>query len=209
VPAPAKTATDSTATDAGRALAILLVGAGLPGDALQDRDAETALRDAGAVVRALASGLVQLLRTRALLKRELAVDMTMIGATDNNPLKLAVSEDEAVLALLRPKGIGYLDPVIAAERAFLDLKAHELALLDGLRAALKGLLERFDPAALERELAEGSTLSAILAGGRKAQYWEEFRSRYAELARAAESRFIGELGPDFARAYERRGKDSQ
>ncbi|HET6470107.1 MAG TPA: type VI secretion system-associated FHA domain protein TagH [Geminicoccaceae bacterium] len=190
--------------DAARLLAAFLEGAGVAADAVPTADAEARLRELGAAFRALTVGLVQLLRTRALLKREIGVEQTMIGATGNNPLKLAVTDGEAVLGLVVPRGPGYLAPEAAIERAFEDLKAHELAVIDGVQEALRALLGRFDPALLEQELADASTLAALLAGGRKAQYWELFKSRYGELAKAAEAHFLGEAGLDFGRAYRHR-----
>ena len=206
-PAPAAPAAPRQDDGCAAALAAFLEGAGLPADALAGGDPQAELRAAGAALRALSTGLVQLLRARSMLKRQLAVNSTMIGAIGNNPLKLAVDDNDAVSSLLRRRGPGYLEPLAAIRGAFDDVKGHELAMLDGLRAALQALLQRFDPAQLERQLADTSTLEALLAGGRKAKYWELFKSRYSELARSAETRFVGELGPDFARAYERRTKD--
>jgi type VI secretion system protein ImpI len=128
----------------------------------------------------------------------------VIGALDNNPLKYSAGPREATLALLRRREEGYLAPLPAVEAAFRDLKAHELALLDGMRAAVAALLGRFDPKSLEGDLADASNLALLLQGGRRARLWELYGERYAEIAEAARARFLGDLDRAFAEAYEKR-----
>jgi type VI secretion system protein ImpI len=185
-------------------LRAFLEGAGLPPDSVRPGEEERAMREAGAAFRALAGGLARLLASRALVKREIGLDQTLIGATGNNPLKLSATADEATQALIRHRGSGYLEPVPAVEAAFQDLEAHELAMLDGLQSALAELLRRFDPERLEQELTKEGLLASLLSGGRRARLWEGYRSRYGQIADSARERFLGELGPDFARAYHRR-----
>ena len=124
----------------------------------------------------MAQGLAQLLATRAMIKREIGVTTTLIGGIDNNPLKHSADEHEAVLSLIRHRGPGYLEPKRAIRDALEDIKAHELAILDGVQSALSTLIKRFDPAALEKEIAEHSLLSRLAAGGRKAKYCRSSRT---------------------------------
>ena len=131
----------------------------------------------------MARGLAQLLATRALIKREIGVATTLIGGVDNNPLKLSVDEHEAVRSLIQHRGPGYLAAEDAIQNALDDIKAHELAVLDGIQAALETLLRRFDPAALEKEIERHSLFSRLAAGGRKAKYWELFKQHYGEIAK--------------------------
>jgi type VI secretion system protein ImpI len=152
----------------------------------------------------MARGLAQLLATRAMIKREIGVATTLIGGIDNNPLKHAVDEHEAVLSLIQHRGPGYLEPKIAIQNALDDIKAHELAVLDGIQSALKTLLKRFDPTVLEKEIERHSLFSRLAAGGRKAKYWQIFKQHYADIAKSAQTRFLGEVGPYFAEAYERK-----
>ncbi len=201
VPAPARRAGSDR-----RQLDAFLAGAGLAAEDVPCEDPEAQLQALGEAFRALTAGLVQLLATRALVKRETGVERTLVGATGNNPLKLATGEQEAVLALVRHRGPGYLEPQVAIDAAFGDLKSHELALLEGVQTALRTLLRRFDPRALEQELEEPSLFTSLVAGGRKAMYWDLYNRRYAELAERARSRFLGEVGVDFARAYEEKAR---
>jgi type VI secretion system protein ImpI len=64
------------------------------------------------------------------------------------------------------------------------------------------MVDRFDPKALEAELAAVGALEKLLAGGRRAKLWELYEKRYREIARSAETRFMGEVGADFRDAYE-------
>ena len=67
---------------------------------------------------------------------------------------------------------------------------------------LRQMIDRFDPAAFEAEVTEAGRLKSLLSGGRGARLWQLYETRYREMARAAEGRFLGEIGADFREAYE-------
>ena len=180
-----------------------LAGAGIDPKDVDTADPHALMRELGESWQVMAQGLAQLLVTRAMIKREIGVTTTLIGGTDNNPLKHSADEHEAVLWLIRHRGPGYLEPKAAIRNALDDIKAHELAVLDGVQSALKTLLKRFDPAVLEKEIEQHSLFSRLAAGGRKAKYWQIFKEHYTEIAKSAQTRFLGEVGPYFAEAYER------
>jgi type VI secretion system protein ImpI len=199
---PAPTPPPPAATAA--LLIAFLEGAGLPEDTVRPGEEEATMREIGETFRALAGGLAQLLTSRAMVKREIGLEQTLIGASGNNPLKLSANAEEAALALIRHRGTGYLEPRAAIDGAFEDLKAHELAMLDGLQSALDALLRRFDPEDLEQELTREGLLASLIAGGHRARLWEAYKTRYGIIADGARERFLGDLGADFARAYHRR-----
>jgi type VI secretion system protein ImpI len=64
------------------------------------------------------------------------------------------------------------------------------------------MIDRFDPAMIEEELKSNSAIGTLLAGGRGARLWELYKKRHREIARSAESSFLGEIGADFRDAYE-------
>lgn len=64
------------------------------------------------------------------------------------------------------------------------------------------MIDRFDPARFEAESEREGRMAQLLAGGRSARLWQLYLDRYEELARAAEDRFLGEVGADFREAYE-------
>jgi predicted component of type VI protein secretion system len=72
----------------------------------------------------------------------------------------------------------------------------------GMRAALEGVLGRFDPAELEGKLAKGSKLSSLIPATRKARLWELFQELFSQLQREAQDDFDELFGRAFLRAYE-------
>src|SRR5690606_12563046 len=194
--------------DADGGFAAFLRGAGLDPEAF-DKAGPDALEDAGARFRLLVEGLVHLLRTRAQEKNTARVAQTVIGAADVNPLKFLASTDDALAALIAPRGKGYLGPDEAISAAFRDLADHQLRTWTAVQSALRAMVDRFDPAAFEREAEGQGRLQSLLSGGRNGRLWQLYTERYREIARAAEERFLGEVGADFRDAYEgnRRKKD--
>jgi FHA domain-containing protein len=94
-------------------------------------------------------GTLQLIAVRASTKHELRAGVTQIQATNNNPLKFSPDAAAGLEALLTPPQRGFLDGVAAMDDAMLDLVGHAIGSVAGMRAAIEGMLERFDPAALE------------------------------------------------------------
>ncbi|MCX7962472.1 MAG: type VI secretion system-associated FHA domain protein TagH [Burkholderiales bacterium] len=185
-----------------RAARAFLEGAGLPERSFGDeREIEMFLRQSGAIVRAAVEGVMALLAARAEAKKEFrAEDRTMVASRDNNPLKLMSDPREAIDFLLDTQEgtSGFLPPVQAVTDAFDDVRAHEAALVAGMRAAVLGALRRFDPKRLEEELAKAS---GGLGLNRKARLWDLFSAYQQKLAREAEDDFNKAFGRDFIAAY--------
>ena len=200
-PAPQPAEADAEA----RLVAAFLRGAGLERRAIGDLEAEALFEAAGARLRDLAFGVTQLLRARAEFKDAARIARTQIRSTGNNPLKLAVSPEEAVMVVLLARDHAYLSPETAVQGAFDDLRDHELRMLEAIQAALNSLLARFDPDNFEAELDQASRLATLVAGGRRSRCWELFRERFASMSAEARNRFLGEIGPAFAAAYEADG----
>lgn len=206
--APAVEKADDTLDATGATLrAAFLAGANLPDLIADDRTPEQFFRETGSVFAKLADGLRELLAVRAIIKDHAGLDRTQISATLNNPLKLSANRQEAVVALLGKPEDGYLAPVAAVEAGFRDLKAHELAILDGVQSAVDELLELFKPNALEGKLDGSGMLANLLQGGRRARLWELYQERYDEIARAARTRFMGRLDDAFRSAYARKSAE--
>jgi FHA domain-containing protein len=157
----------------------------------------------GELLATACDGTVELLQARATLKQELRADVTMIQARDNNPLKFAPDGRSALNQLLAPTTVrGFMEPGLAMRDAHHDLLAHQIGFVAGMRAAMQGLVARFDPKSLEERLAGKSVLDAMVPGTRKARLWELFNSLYAEVAREAEDDFERLFGRAFVKAYE-------
>jgi len=147
-------------------------------------------------------GTVELLLARAALKREVRAEVTMIVARENNPLKFSPSVDVALNHLLSPPARGFMPAGQAMRDACDDLRAHQFGFLAGMRAALEGVLKRFDPAVLEGKLVQKSALSNILPGSRKARMWDVFQELYQQISSDAADDFHELFGKEFLRAYE-------
>jgi len=147
-------------------------------------------------------GTVDLLVARAALKREVRAEMTMIVAKENNPLKFSPSVEVALNHLLHPPARGFLPAAPAMRDAYDDLRAHQFGFVAGMRAALEGVLKRFDPSQLEGKLTQKSVIDALLPATRKARLWELFHELYGQISAEASDDFHELFGKEFLRAYE-------
>jgi type VI secretion system FHA domain protein len=187
----------------GEGLRVFMEGAGLPYKSASAAESERLLRDCGAILRAAVEGLMMLLIARGEMRKEFeAEERTMVAARDNNPLKLMADPHEAMQFLLDPtdRTDGFLDLVQAIGDACEDLRAHELALMAGMRAAILGTLRRFDPQVLEKAFEKSS--GGFSLGSRKAKYWELFLAHQQKLSQEAQEDFNKVFGRDFMVAYQ-------
>ena len=156
----------------------------------------------GLVLHESTRGTLDLLTARALTKREVRAEVTMIVSKDNNPLKFAPDVGFALSQLLTPQSHGFMRPAEAIRDAYDDLRAHQFGFMAGMRAALTGVLKRFEPGALEERVMSRGVLDNILPGSRKARLWDLFEQMYGEISQEAEDDFHALFGREFLRAYE-------
>ncbi len=192
---PAETA----ATQA--ALHAFLAGAELDDLEIPDAQAAETMHMVGQMYREVVTGLMEVLAARSSIKNEFRLSQTTIQPAQNNPLKFSLGADDAMTALLTRKGRSYLPPVQAVRESIGDIKAHQVAVLAGMQIALKELLRRFDPAALEERMRKDRGLADLLSV-KKARYWDAFGQMYQELVVEAEDDFHSLFGKEFNRAYE-------
>jgi len=201
-PRPAPVAAASAQGSINEALRLFLEGAGMPHKGLTAEQSERLLRDSGTILRAAVEGLMMLLIARSEMRKEFeAEERTMVAARDNNPLKLMGDPHEAMQFLLDPSDRtgGFLDPVQSIGDACEDLRAHELALMTGMRSAILGALRRFDPKVIEKTLEKSSGFSL---SGKKAKLWDAFVEHQNHLAQEAQEDFNKIFGRDFMSAYQ-------
>lgn len=182
-------------------LQALFQGLGLP-DLHTSRPPTELARLIGEMLRAATTGTMDVLMARALTKRESHIDMTMIGAYSNNPFKFFPDADSALTQMLGGDSPAYMRPLKAMNASFEDLKAHELAVIAGMRAALGAVVQRFDPARVEQRRTTHGALDKWMPARRKARLWDRLVERYEDLAKDADEdlqRLFGEL---FSKAYE-------
>lgn len=156
----------------------------------------------GQLLRESTQGTLDLLLARTLTKREVRAELTMIAPKENNPLKFSPTVEVALAHLLAPQGHGFMAPLQAMKDAQDDLRSHQFGFMAGLRAALAGVLERFNPEELERRLTQKTAIDSLLPFNRKAKLWDLFAERYKEISHEAEEDFHVLFGREFLRAYE-------
>lgn len=181
-------------------LSAFLAGLGC-GDPAQIADQESFLRSAGALLRVLVGGLSSSLMMRGQFKSELRLGVTTIRATENNPFKFSVCPDDALDRLLFRPNPSFLPPLEAAQQGFDDIQAHEMAMIAGLRSALRALLARFDPETIEANLID-SGLDKVLPMVRKSRSWDEFVELYTRVSNDASDDFTELFGDAFIQAYD-------
>ncbi|WP_372835313.1 type VI secretion system-associated FHA domain protein TagH [Puniceibacterium confluentis] len=184
----------------------LLRGMGLdPASVPRAEDPAAEMAHLGRCMHDLVEGVMLLLRTRAQEKQKVRVAQTIIASADVNPLKFLATPEDALTALIHPRGRGYLAPDAAVPAAFRDLADHQVRTWSALQIALRRMVDKFDPAEIEKEMADVGVLEALAAGGRKAKLWQIYEDRYRDIARSAEQQFLGDVGGDFRDAYENKG----
>ena len=146
----------------------------------------------GTVFREVIDGLMKVLRGRAEQKVQTRVDVTTIRAVDNNPLKFSASVNDALEILLKKDHPGFIDAVDAIHEGCADIMNHQLAMTAGIMAALRELLERFDPKHLAKQYEDGIVFQ------RKAKCWDAYSESYDRLVEEAYENIFGDA---YNRAY--------
>lgn len=202
--APAAPSARPTASGAA-GMDAFLAGAGMSEDLLQSLTPKMAFT-LGQTYREAVKGTMAVLMARAKMKSEFRMDMTVIRPEENNPLKFSLGIDEALQKMVTSPNRGHLGPVAAMREAYQDIQAHQIAVMAGMRAALRTVLKKLHPARLERRLQSHSMLDAVLPQNRKAKTWDLFTELYNDIASEAEEDFQRLFGEEFRRAYEQHMK---
>jgi type VI secretion system protein ImpI/type VI secretion system protein len=198
--APVTAGAGTSGPGPGEAARAFLAAVGADEVVIQDADLPVTMARMGRVMKTLVTGLREILMTRTSIKSEFRIEQTMISAGGNNPLKFSISPEQAIEAMVKPGARGYLSAESAAEQALDDIKAHEVAMVTGMEAALKGLLARLDPQVLAGQIETSSGIGSLLKG-KKARYWEVYEKLYADISDQAENDFHDLFSREFARAY--------
>ena len=196
-PYPSPVTLTPGSTDAAR---VFLSAVGADDLRISDSELPDTMARLGKTLRAMIVGLREILMTRTSIKSEFRIEQTMVNVGGNNPLKFSISPEQAIEAMVKPTVRGYLPADRAAEQALEDIKAHEVAMVTGMEAALKGVLSRLDPALLTQKIEAKAGFGGFLKN-RKAQYWETYEAMYAEISDQAQNDFHELFAREFAKAY--------
>ena len=179
-------------------LAAMLRAAGVPPDSVSPATYAVLGQIFGVVVQ----GLVDVLRARAHIKDEFRVTATRMKPVENNPLKFSINAQDAMHNLFGKSNPGYQSPVDAFRDSFEDVKAHQMAMIAGMRAAYQKVLQYFDPEGLEAEFDKGLKRGVLGGVLNKTKYWDLYEDLYAHLSKDPDESFQRLFGEEFGRAYE-------
>jgi type VI secretion system protein ImpI len=157
----------------------------------------------GQILLIVVQGTIDALRARDEIKSQFRLAVTRVRVAENNPLTFAIDAAHAINSLLSQRNPAFLPPVEAFQRAFDDIRLHQMAMLAGMRAGFENLLARFDPEHLQEGFEKQAKRSAGLLGVGKPKYWELYADYFAELRGDPEDAFRRLFGEEFARAYEK------
>jgi predicted component of type VI protein secretion system len=200
--ASASAAPEAAAPQPDALLQAFLDGAGMPALRIPGGLTPELMNLIGRLMHESIRGTLDLLLARALTKREVRARSTMIVARENNQLKFSPTVEAAFNNLLAPHGQGFMQPADAMRDAYNDLRSHQFGLMAGMRAALEGVLARFDPAHLEARLTHKSVLGALVPASRRARLWELYEHLYRDISKEAQDDFQTLFGKEFLRAYQ-------
>lgn len=160
------------------------------------------MRVIGKVLREATEGALRLMAVRATAKTELRAAVTTIRARNNNPLKFSPNAQAALEQMLQPPLRGFMAGPLAMQDAMHDLVGHSIGTMAGMRAALAGVLARFEPGELESKLVGKSVMDSLLPMNRKAKLWDLYLQHFGSIRDDAQDDFHNLFGAAFVAAYE-------
>jgi len=178
-------------------LQAFLTGVELNSKFIEFDNPEQQMSRIGAMFRRFVDNTVAVLRNRSEFKSLFRVSVTTIKRADNNPLKFAVTTDEAIKHLINDGQGGFKESVDSIDEGFNDLLNHQLAMQAGIQASLADILRQFDPAMVEKQYNEGLVLQ------KKTKCWNNYCDTYRRLSESAVEDFYGDA---FSEAYEKQMK---
>ncbi|MFZ2030096.1 MAG: type VI secretion system-associated FHA domain protein TagH [Vitreimonas sp.] len=177
-------------------------GAGLDASSFMGEDPALVMRRAGAIYKQMVLGLGDLLSERHVVKSDLNMDRTTVGASGNNPFKWAPTRRVAI-DLLREREDGFLSGATALKASFEDLKKHSLCLMAGSRASVDHVLRTLAPQMLENQI----TATGMLRLNKYETCWRTYQNAHAHLADEEPNGPQSSVNRAFKAGYERRLRD--
>lgn len=155
----------------------------------------------GSLVRESIEGMMRVLSFRKKIKEEFRINVTTIQPVENNPLKFSANIDDALENMFIKNNKAYKEPIAAVREGFQGIADHQVAVLAGMQAAFRGMLDRFDPETLEKRF-EKYNKSGLIQFGQKGKNWESYKEFHNELVNNIDNSFQHLFGYDFVQAYE-------
>jgi len=179
----------------------LLEAMGFQTHELTDEEISRVNLQVGEVVREMIIGLMKVLGSRSTIKNEFRMNITTIQPVENNPLKFSANISDALENMFIKQGNAYKKPLEAVREGFDGIAEHQVAILAGMRAAFRGVVERFDPKVLDARFSRQQK-SSIFPVNQDARNWESYLEYYKDLAGDSDNSFQSLFGDEFVNAYE-------
>jgi type VI secretion system protein len=155
----------------------------------------------GLLMRETMQGMMQVLKFRKKIKEEFRINVTTIQSVENNPLKFSANIDDALENMFIKDNNAYKKPVDAVKEGFQGIAEHQVAVVAGMQAAFRGMIERFDPKQLEKRFEKYKSAS-LLNLGKKNKHWNDYKEYHQGLVENLDDSFQHLFGYDFVQAYE-------
>ncbi|MQP66273.1 type VI secretion system-associated FHA domain protein TagH [Niveispirillum sp. SYP-B3756] len=175
-------------------VAAFMAGVGLPMEAIDNADQAALMHKMGLAFREAVSGMRELLELRAFLKSEFRIEHTLLRAKENNPLKFSANLDGTLAVLIGKRVTGFLDAPDAIRESLRDIKAHEVALIAGMKTVVADVLEQLSPESVSADVS-----SSMLPQVHKARCWEKYEQTHQRIM--GEQSSGPPLGGKFSAAY--------
>ncbi|QTL41482.1 FHA domain-containing protein [Xenorhabdus budapestensis] len=186
----------------GKLLASLLEGMGLK-NLHQPQFDEHRMYQLGLFISQLSQGVVALNTSRTMLKREADADMTQMLLDANNPFKLLPSGQSVLVQMFGDHMPGFMPIEQATRDILIELQAHQLGMIAGVRAITRDILQLFHPGNLEQKAQdEGGMPRLSLSSTYKTSLWEFLTKYYQKTANEFEQNSVL-FGENFLQAYEK------
>ncbi len=180
-----------------RLIQAFLRGVQMSAEEIEFSDPIEKMERIGKMLRQFAESTVAVLRSRAEFKSMFRVNVTTIQRMDNNPLKFAITTDDAIKHLINDEQVGFKESVESIDEGFNDLMNHQLAMQAGIQASLNDIIRQFDPATIEKQYAEGIVLQ------KKSKCWDKYGQIHKRMSDTAVDDFFGDA---FSEAYDKQMK---
>jgi type VI secretion system FHA domain protein len=183
----------------GTDLDSLLRAAGVDPDNVDPEIAATL----GQIFKMVVQGTIDALRARDEVKTQFRLAVTRVRTKENNPLAFSVDAADAIHSMLVRRNPAFLAPVEAFQRAFDDIRAHQMAMIAGMRAGFESLMSQFDPEELRERFDKQAKRGGLLGAVAKPNYWEHYGDYFSGLRGDRDDAFRRLFGEEFALAYEK------
>ncbi len=180
-------------------LQALCKGAGFDPNTLSVEARAAALHHAGLVLRESLIGFSELTRTRTDFARDFGVNSGTLKGDATGRLVQLAAVDQLLEMLLSGRGTGDARAVDEVRAQYSRTRNHELAVSAAMAQAVAALLERLDPAELERQLGQNS---ATASNESKARLWNRYCETFRSVAQTADAGLPAAFLRAFVSAYE-------